>query len=215
MEYPATEIGGVIKTLTQGSPEQQESALSNYFLPNATFPDPRCRPTSLSRSAVTSSSGADSLWLAISMYRWYRTLSPHLDIKVDRVDFDQQSGLLYVSLRQTFAVWFIPLYKAPVRLVSVLQLTQQSPPRIEDVKGANQASEDSPRTMKPENRKPKYYIASQEDFYPVTDYLQFLMPGFGRCLWLVWCLWSFWMLVLGSAVILPFYLVLNRMPKRK
>ena len=38
--------------------------------------------------------------------------------------FDQRSGQLFVSIRQTFAIWFIPLYKAPVKLTTVLNLEQ-------------------------------------------------------------------------------------------
>ncbi|KAH6898180.1 hypothetical protein B0T10DRAFT_577713 [Thelonectria olida] len=215
MEQPAKEIGGVIRALTQGNIEQQEQALSSYFLPNASFQHPCGRYPSLKRSPATFASGTESLWLVIAMYRWYRTLSPHLDIKVDRVDFDHRSGLLYVSLRQTFSMWFIPLYKAPVRLVSVLQLTQQSPAPVEDFRHvATAKSKENPKLKNPASKRPKYYIASQEDLYPETDRLQFLIPGLGRCLWLMWCVWSFWVLALGSLVLAPWYLVLNQRPKR-
>ncbi|KAJ9425732.1 monooxygenase [Fusarium oxysporum] len=149
MEHPVKEIGGVIKSLTQGSPDVQESTLREYFLPNASFSHPYCR-------------------LILAIYRWYRTLSPHIDLKVDSAAFDQKSGLLYVSIRQTFALWFIPLYKAPVKLVSVLQLTQLSP--------ESSSEDEGPMDSKPRRQNPRYYIASQEDLYPVNDCIQFLCP---------------------------------------
>ncbi|EEU39774.1 uncharacterized protein NECHADRAFT_60573, partial [Fusarium vanettenii 77-13-4] len=188
------EIAGVIKALTQGSPEVQESALREYFLPNASFSHPYCHVPSISKGTIPLAGGLDSIWLILGIYRWYRTLSPHIDIKVDSAVFDQKSGLLYVSLRQTFAVWFIPLYKAPVRLVSVLQLTQ---------------------LVKPRRQKPKYFIASQEDLYPVNDCIQFILPGLGPFLWTLWQLYSTWLCVVASLIFLPVYFLLNGTPSSK
>ena len=122
--------------------------------------------------------------------------------------FDQRSGLLYVSLRQTFALWFIPLYKAPVRLVTVLQLTQSG-----ETASRNSLSEggrDSSALSGLGQERAKYYIASQEDLYPVNDCLQFLLPGLGPLLWFVWQVYSAWLCLLGSLVLFPLYLVLNR-----
>lgn len=82
----AKEIGGVFRALTHGNAEQQETALSRYFLPNATFDYPRGRTPSHKRtSSSTFSCGVEFLWLVIAIYQWYCTLSPHLDIKVDKV----------------------------------------------------------------------------------------------------------------------------------
>ncbi|KAK7427174.1 hypothetical protein QQZ08_006287 [Neonectria magnoliae] len=82
MEHPVQEIAGVIKYLTDGSPEQQENAISHYFLPNASFSHP-CNRVPSSQGSSPMESGIDSLWVVLSIYRWYRALSPHLDIKVD------------------------------------------------------------------------------------------------------------------------------------
>ncbi|KAM5351076.1 hypothetical protein ACJ41O_003799 [Fusarium nematophilum] len=218
MEHPVREIAGVIKALAQGSPEQQESALREYFLPNASFSHPYCHVPSISKGSIPLVGGLDSIWLILGIYRWYRTLSPHIDIKVDSAVFDQRSGLLYVSLRQTFAVWFIPLYKAPVRLVSVLQLTQRSPSPPEEMATKESPPADNgdtkPENMKPRKQKPKYYIASQEDLYPVNDCIQFLLPGLGPFLWSVWQLYSTWLCVVGSLLFLPLYLFLNGTPSK-
>ncbi|KAF4979257.1 hypothetical protein FZEAL_4502 [Fusarium zealandicum] len=218
MEHPVREIAGVIKALTQGSPEEQESALREYFLPNASFSHPYCHVPSISKGQIPLVGGLDSIWLILGIYRWYRTLSPHIDIKVDSAVFDQRSGLLYVSLRQTFAVWFIPLYKAPVRLVSVLQLTQRSPSPPEEMPVKQLLPSDKrdtkPETAKPRRQKPKYYIASQEDLYPVSDCIQFLLPGLGPFLWGVWQLYSTWLCVMASLLFLPLYYLLNGTPSK-
>ena len=75
------------------------------------------------------------------IYRWYKILSPHIDLAVDGVGkcmslvgitsamvdentaFDEQNLRLYVSLHQNFKLWVVPFYNAPVKLVTVLQLT--------------------------------------------------------------------------------------------
>ena len=144
------------------------------------------------------------------------TIADYAPFKV----FDQRSGLLYVSLRQTFAVWFIPLYKAPVRLVSVLQLTQKtvssspvSTPPNELV--MNTKKRKSPNSLRVSQNKTKYFIASQEDLYPVTDCLQFLLPGLGPFLWFCWQVYSTWLCVMGSLIFLPLYLFLNKRPKQQ
>jgi len=206
MEHPVKEIGGVIKSLTQGSPDVQESTLREYFLPNASFSHPYCRVPSISKGQIPLAGGLESIQLILAIYRWYRTLSPHIDLKVDSAAFDQKSGLLYVSIRQTFALWFIPLYKAPVKLVSVLQLTQLSPESSSEDEG----SEDP----KPRRQNPRYYIASQEDLYPVNDCIQFLCPGLGPFLWTIWQLYSTWLCVMGSFLFLPVYFLLNGTPSK-
>ena len=38
--------------------------------------------------------------------------------------FDKEKLLLYVSIRQNFKPWAVPFYHAPVKLVTVLQLTR-------------------------------------------------------------------------------------------
>lgn len=214
MEHPVEEIPHLIRALTTGDPEQQEDTLRKYFLPNASFTHPFCHVPSFSKGAIPLAGGLDSLWMILGIYRWYRTLSPHIDITVDSVAFDENSGLLYVTLRQTFALWFVPLYKAPVKLVSVLQLTQKSPtsPSLAPVQ---QNSLSYAEVSKPNDQvKHLYYIASQEDMYPVSDTLQFLCPGLGPLLWRAWQLYSSWMCVLGSLILMPVFLLLNSRPTK-
>ncbi|KAI9902420.1 hypothetical protein N3K66_001772 [Trichothecium roseum] len=229
MEHPVKEIGNVITTLCKGSPEQQESTLKAYFLPNASFTHPFCRVPSFSKGDVPLAGGVDSLWVILGVYRWYRTMSPHIDIAVDSAVFDQRSGLLYVTLRQTFAVWFIPLYKAPVKLVSVLQLTQRSSseqPADASSTGRSggggslaegrESLSSSPGALAgPGQERARFYIASQEDLYQVNDCLQFLLPGLGPMLWFGWQVYSTVLCVIGSLLFLPLYLVLNKGARAK
>lgn len=77
------EIGSVIKTLAGGDPDEQQATLQEYFLPNASFTHPFCHVPSFSKGELPLAGGIDSLWVILGIYRWYRTLSPHIDIKVD------------------------------------------------------------------------------------------------------------------------------------
>ena len=126
--------------------------------------------------------------------------------------FDQRSGLLYVSIHQTFAVWFIPFYKAPVRLVSVLQLTQRTSWDSSETIMTNGITEgrEPAELSGPGQERAKYFIVSQDDLYQMNDCVQFLLPGLGPLLWSLWQLFSTGMCVLGSLVLLPLFLYLNR-----
>ncbi|OAL17868.1 hypothetical protein AYO22_11212 [Fonsecaea multimorphosa] len=64
------------------------------------------------------------------VYRWYKILSPHIDVAVDGVEaaFDEKHLRLYVSIHQNFKLWVVPFYNAPVKLVTVLQLTTDPTP---------------------------------------------------------------------------------------
>lgn len=79
----AQEIASVIDTLTKGSPQQQEDTLNTYFLPNASFIHPFCRVPSFSQGSIPLARDLDSRWLILGIYRWYRTLSPRIDLTVD------------------------------------------------------------------------------------------------------------------------------------
>ncbi|KAH7137009.1 hypothetical protein B0J13DRAFT_83231 [Dactylonectria estremocensis] len=209
MESPALEIEGVIRALTQGSPEEQKATLSRYFLPNTSFSHPFCYVPSFFKGSIPFAKNIDSLWVVSAIYQWYRTLSPRIDMKFDSVAFDKSREILYVSLRQTFAIWFIPFYAAPVRLVSVLHLSQGV---LSSSDRRDAASEDQNHVLldNHDGDKPIYYIKSQEDLYPVSDCVKFVLPGFGPYLWLSWQLFSTFLCVMGSALFFPIYILLNR-----
>lgn len=94
---------------------------------------------------------------------------------------------MYVSIRQVFAVWFVPFYRAPVKLVTVLKLRSRS-----SAVGK------------------KYIIESQEDLYQMNDCIQFLCPGLGPAIWTVWQVVSTVICVLLSLLFLPVYYLLNK-----
>ncbi|KAK7892930.1 hypothetical protein LTR67_007167 [Exophiala xenobiotica] len=66
------------------------------------------------------------------IYRWYKILSPHIDVFIDSVAFDKEKMLLYVSIHQNFRLWVVPFYIAPVQFVTVLQLTTDPFPQPPD-----------------------------------------------------------------------------------
>lgn len=126
--------------------------------------------------------------------------------------FDQRSGQLFVSIHQTFSLWFIPLYKAPVRLTTILQLSQRASwDAAETVaRGAVTEGREPAALAGPGQERARYFIAHQEDLYQFNECVQFLLPGLGPLLWSVWQLWSTALCVVGSVVLLPLYLLLNR-----
>ena len=131
--------------------------------------------------------------------------------------FDQRTGLLYVSIRQTFALWFIPFYIAPVRLVTVLQLSQRAPCDSDETVVRNSVTEGrEPVALAGRGQeRAKYCIASQEDLYQLSECLQFVLPGLGPFLWRLWQLFSTVVCVFGSLLLLPLYLLLNGDSVRK
>lgn len=73
----------MIKALTQGSPEEQERAISTYFLPEAAFVHPFCRVPSFAEYELPLVGYTiTSQWLILMIYRWYRILSPNIDIEI-------------------------------------------------------------------------------------------------------------------------------------
>lgn len=103
--------------------------------------------------------------------------------------------------------------------MSVLQLTQLSPDSSEEdvpEKQPTNKRNGKPGSVKPRRQqKPKYFIASQEDLYPVNDCIQFILPGLGPFLWTLWQLYSTWLCVVASLIFLPIYFLLNGTPSSK
>lgn len=70
-----TEITQIIHLLTQSLPSTQRATLEKYFLPNASFTHPFCRTGSFEGSR----------WLIWCIYRWYKIMSPRIELGVDSV----------------------------------------------------------------------------------------------------------------------------------
>ncbi|WPH01927.1 Hypothetical protein R9X50_00478100 [Acrodontium crateriforme] len=169
MENPVEDITGVIHKLTQGSPHVQEKAINTYFTPNASFTHPFCRTGSFEGSRL----------LIHAIFRWYKILSPTIDLTVKSVAFDKTNLLLYVTISQVFSIWLIPFYRAPVTLTTVLQL--HKPPHTS-----------------------KYYIQSQNDLYQVDQFVRFVAPwGIGSTLVILWHLVATFFCVLGAVLFVP------------
>ncbi|KAF2495594.1 hypothetical protein BU16DRAFT_527387 [Lophium mytilinum] len=165
MENPVDEISGVIHSLTQDPTPQQMDTIETYFTPDATFTHPFCRTLA-----------SDSKTQITYIYRWYKIMSPNIDITIKSVAFDKQNLTLYVSMSQVFKLFIVPFYKAPVSLVTVLQL---------------------------ERRDKKYYIASQNDLYQTDEFVKFVAPWGGASLVRLWQLVATPFCVLGVWLLWP------------
>ncbi|KAG5986518.1 hypothetical protein E4U54_005383, partial [Claviceps lovelessii] len=150
--------------------------------PNASFSHPFCYIPPFQKGRLAPlAPNVDSRWLLLCIYRWYRTLSPNIDITIDSAVFDQKTGQLFVNIHQTFAIFFVPLYQARVRLVTVLHLEQRTSWSSDSTvsRAAITESREPAPLSGPGQERAKYYIAQQEDFYQLGDCLQFLLPRVG------------------------------------
>ncbi|KAM7204504.1 hypothetical protein V8F20_003620 [Naviculisporaceae sp. PSN 640] len=123
MEHPVRDVRHVIRSLCQGTPQEQKYAVNRYYLPSASLVHPFCRVPSFESFKVPGLGiEVSSRDLILSIFKWYKVLSPKIDLEIESAVFDQRSSLLYLTISQVFSIWFIPFYKAPVRLVTVLHL---------------------------------------------------------------------------------------------
>ena len=84
MENPVNEIAGVIHLLTQSPPSTQRQTIEKYFTPNASFTHPFCRTGKWPNSRL----------LVQIIYRWYKIMSPSIDITVQSVGEYRPYGYL-------------------------------------------------------------------------------------------------------------------------
>jgi hypothetical protein len=78
--------------------------------------------------------------------------------------FDETNLVLYLNISQVFKIWFIPYYRAPVTLTTILHL----------VPGDAVDNE-------------KYFIRSQEDLYQTDEWIKFILPfGIGAAIVRLW-----------------------------
>jgi hypothetical protein len=75
---PVAEIPSVVHALCTSSPRVQREALETFFLPSASFDHPIVRVEPLT-SPVPSRS------IILGIYRWYKIISPHVDLRVESV----------------------------------------------------------------------------------------------------------------------------------
>lgn len=123
------------------------------------------------------------------------------DEKPTRIVHDKVRDKMYLDMRQTFSIWFIPMYHAHVRLVTVLDLVDSDSPDYHDpldrmlkhegggAGGATNGAGQHHRNGSPNKNHHKHgsctwKISKQEDLYQVTDFLKFAGgPGPFPFLW--------------------------------
>ncbi|RYP17858.1 hypothetical protein DL765_004256 [Monosporascus sp. GIB2] len=226
MDQPVREIPGIITALTQGNSEEQAKTLEDYFLPDAYFVHPLCRVPSFGDRAIpfpfslltSRTRTLNSRWLLLMIYNWYRILSPKILFTIDSVVFDRRASLLYLTMRQTFTLWFVPfdLWQAKdVKLVTVLELALL--PVGEDGRPLPLSRDAAPLTAADDDYRQRqdrsrFFVRGQEDHYHVEEWLKFIAPWGGNLLWMAGQLFATLVCVVGVAL-WPFTLV--RAVKRK
>ncbi|RYP54660.1 hypothetical protein DL768_000596 [Monosporascus sp. mg162] len=211
MDHPVREIPGIITALTQGNSEEQAKALEDYFLPDAYFVHPLCRVPSFGDRAIPfpfslltlPTRTLNSRWLVLMIYNWYRILSPKILFTIDSVVFDRRASLLYLTMRQTFTLWFVPfdLWQAKdVKLVTVLELALL--PVGEDGRPlslSRAAAADDGHRQQDQDRS-RFFIRGQEDHYHVEEWLKFIAPWGGNLLWIAGQLFATLVCAVGVAL---------------
>ncbi|PSR81899.1 hypothetical protein BD289DRAFT_454598 [Coniella lustricola] len=130
MQNPDQEARQIVRSLCQGTAAEQRRTLDRFFTPDFAFVHPFCAVPPFAERRVGFGGGDDRRWgVGVSsrdvvrcVFQWYRMLSPKIEIEVDSVLHDQARNKLFLDIRQTFSVWFIPAYHAHVRLVTILDL---------------------------------------------------------------------------------------------
>ncbi|KAH8881002.1 hypothetical protein GQ53DRAFT_832846 [Thozetella sp. PMI_491] len=118
------EIAGVVRALCQGSPAVQYKVVQEHFLPEASFVHPFCRVPAFDDVTVPGLGTFNSRTLILAIFKWYRILSPRISLEIESAILDPQTNRMYLEISQVFAIWFIPFYRAPVHLTTVLHLVQ-------------------------------------------------------------------------------------------
>lgn len=158
-----------------------------------------------------------------AIFRWYKILSPNIDLGIESVAWDANQHKLFVAMHQRFALWFVPLYAANVRLVVELQLQAVVDGNGHDgnsyaavAAAAAAAAQQGQTTHIPNtarnrmvngvpgtaNQPPRtrYYITRHEDHYQINEVLKFFTLGFGAWLWALAQLFATSLCVGGAAV---------------
>ncbi|KAI1752602.1 hypothetical protein F4782DRAFT_125613 [Xylaria castorea] len=211
MENPEEEISGVIHSLTQGTREEQEKALNDYFLPNAYFVHPFCRVPSFNTRQIrvpfsNTEWTINSRLLVLLVYQWYKIMSPEILLEVDSTAFDKRTNFLYATIRQTFTLWIVPfsLWQANVKLVCLLELAhlpvdkKKQPLVIE-----NGFTEKNRNNNTASGSEKRYFIRGQQDHYQTNDMLNFVAPFGASTFIYIWQLFATLLCAVGTAWLWP------------
>ncbi|KAK3897904.1 hypothetical protein C8A05DRAFT_19424 [Staphylotrichum tortipilum] len=201
VNFSAHEIKQVIRSLTQGSSDEQHDTIYRYFALGAAFEHPFCRVPSIKNLQIPGVGSVDSRVLITAIYRWYKILSPKIELEIESCVYDERAKLIYLSIFQVFSIWFIPFHRAPVRLVTVLHLAPSSsspggggtppPPPYdaaqEKLHAVQEGAEPSYAAVTAgeasagsgSSAPTRYVITKQQDLYQVNEFLKFvaMTPG--------------------------------------
>ncbi|RDB22029.1 hypothetical protein Hypma_010937 [Hypsizygus marmoreus] len=140
MQTPFSDIKHVVSLLTTAeTPEQQRDAVNTYFAEDVEFRHPLVKISSnhLSREDL------------LAIYQSYRILSPHIEIDITNVVYDNRTNTLYLDITQLFHIRFSPFKPVPAHFVTRLKLIKKNK---------------------------KFLIASQEDFYQPDEFIALILP---------------------------------------
>ncbi|KAL8743064.1 MAG: hypothetical protein Q9184_008158, partial [Pyrenodesmia sp. 2 TL-2023] len=174
----------------------QRATIERYFTPSASFTHPFCRTGSFEGSR----------WLIWCIYRWYKIMSPRIEISIDGVAYDEKNLTLYVNIHQEFRIWIIPFFNAPVSFVTVLKLVRHPPlpPQPAYSTPINPNEQNGSLRQTSSSEKPLYYIQSQNDLYQVNEFCKFFSQfGLLSALLLLWQFVSTALCVVGTTVLWP------------
>lgn len=183
------EIPDVIHGLvTSSSVTTQRTTLEYYFLPDARFDHPLCRVDSFAYPLFSRS-------FIMGTYRWYKLLSPVIELDVESIAFDEPHGRLYVSATQIFTYWFFPFIRIPTTLVVVLELQKMQRRRATRVQDESSSEHSSDGPQQPDGgsgdesggEDERWYIKSQTDLYQFEQWIGFI-PFVGLLARYVWML---------------------------
>jgi hypothetical protein len=99
--------------------------------------------------------------------------------------------VLYLNISQVFRIWFIPFYRAPVTLTTILHLLP---------------GDAVAHTL----HNDKYFIRSQEDLYQTDEWIKFILPfSLGVAVVRVWYMIATLFCIAGVKVLAPLSTVLS------
>ncbi|GKT48664.1 LOW QUALITY PROTEIN: uncharacterized protein ColSpa_08845 [Colletotrichum spaethianum] len=230
MDHPVKEIKTVIRDLVQGSPEKQKNALYSNFTEDAAFTHPFCHVPSFGNVQIPFLSTINSRWLILMVYRWYRILSPNIEMEIEstvaiRLPHDTVVRVLPKrGYRDNSALSpDVDHFTVQDQKTNLLYVKMRQDFRLWFVPFYN-APVDFVVVLRLETRtvdangnllprgygdsntvgnRQRQFIVSQEDHYQVGEWIKFLIPFFGYWAWHAWTLFVTGLCVIGAFVGYP------------
>lgn len=107
-------------------------------------------------------------------------------------------------MTQVFTFFFLPIYHADPHFTIVLTLEQRPlGPDGNPEPSASSAASSSGTAVNGDGPRTRYFIASQNDHYQVTEWLKFVAPWFGPLLHRGWQLFATLLSVAGALLLAP------------